>query len=365
MLVLIPIYNRTSILKWVLKSVQNSPLASELVKVCVVNNHPATKEIVNTILSEFKNDDKFEWIVLHREVTMTHVKSWYSALFAYATEGEVVAMLGDDDFMLPWSCSVRYKSINDSFADMLLTSFVDRLYFFKNNSKYWLSTDISLHEYSHNSIAKWDFLPGQEPEASFISNHTYRFTENFRRGLDLAFNWCEEQNWLSETVRMGMLPLYLPYAISLIGGKVLSLKTKCVIRGAIVPDVYIEEYAGGGSTQLFLLCAYDTFSNTSISKYSPKLKVAADFYEPLAKSFDPGLIMMKNIDFKSVKRLYEHTNVKFLTLFNKKSFILVMKFIIKRIFFLSGLRLRIISHTNKLKNISYLLDNQLASRKAN
>jgi hypothetical protein len=359
MLILIPIYNRTSILKWVLKSVQNSSLENELIKVCVINNHFKTKDIVNEVLSEFENDDKFKWIVIHREVSITHVKSWYSALFDHAEEGEVVTMLGDDDFMLPFSSFLKYNTIIQNEADMLLTSFVDRLYFFKNNTTYWLNSSSFFEDISENTIEQWDFIPGKEPEASFISNHTYRFTENFRNGLNLAFNWCEEQNWLCETIRMGMLPLYLPFAISLSGGKVICLNKKCVIRGAIVPDVFIEEYAGGGSTQLFLLCAYDTFSNTSIKNYSLKLKIAEEFYEPLAKTFDPDLLWMKNVNFKSIKKLYKHAKIKPIYLINRKSLNFIVKYFIKRVFFLSGLRLRIINRTKNLEHINQIFEKQL------
>jgi len=354
MLILIPIYNRTTILKWVLKSVENSTFQNELVKVCVVNNHPQTKDIVNKIVSEFKNNSRFIWITIHREVTMIHVKSWYSTLYSYAREGEVVLMLGDDDFLLPWSSDFRYRSMLNQHADMLLTNFFDRLYFFKNSSNYWLSKDFSLLNFQSQTTREWDFKPGIDPEASFISNHTYRFTEKFREGLDLAFNWCEEQNWLPEIVRMGMLPLYLPYAISLKGGKVIAMNSICVIRGAIVPDVYKEEYAGGGSTQLYLLCAYDTFSNMSLKNYSKKLKLAADFYEPLAKTFDIDLFLINNVKLNSIFKLYNHAKIKSYQLININTFKSIFIFLIKRIFRLTGFRLKLIEKTKNLPHISYL-----------
>lgn len=351
---LIPIYNRTSVLKWVLKSVAESPLENEVVKVCIVNNHPGTKEIVDEIISEFQDTVYLKWIVVHREVSMTHVKSWYSAVADHADENEVVLMLGDDDFMLPWGAMTRFEALSRTKADMLLTSFVDRLYFYKGSGKFWLTTDYPSYEKQPKTARKWCFTPGVDPEASFVSNHSYRYTEKFKQGLALAFDWCEKQYWLGEKERMGMLPLYLSYAISQVGGNVYALNSKCVIRGAIVPDVYLEEYAGGGSTQLFLLCAFDTFSNSLLENYSDRLQEVANFYKPRAKTFDPGLLNMKNVTFSSVTKLYKRTGISYFDLVNINSIKFLTHYLIKRVFKLSGYKLRKMQKEQILPHISTL-----------
>lgn len=354
MLVVIPTYNRTSILSYVLKSVTFTIAQNERIKIIVVNNHPPTKEVVDEIMSDFLNDSNFEWNIIHREVTMTHVKSWYSAIATQASQNEAILMLGDDDFMLPWGIQSRLNAIKDNNADMLLTSFVDRLYFYKDNNHYWLSTELPLHENQPKEPCEWSFTPGIHPEASFVSNHTYRYTQNFKEGLELAFKWCDQQYWLAEKERMGMLPLYLPYAISLIGGKVISLNAKCVIRGSIVPDVYREEYAGGGSTGLFLLCAFDTFSNKLNDCYSPKLKIVANFYKHRAVTFDPSILLMKSVDSKSIYRLYQHAGLGSRDLLNKGTAKTILLFFIKKIFHLAGFRLRLIGMTKKISHIDSL-----------
>lgn len=356
MLILIPTYNRISMLRWVLKSVaQNNP-CREKVKVVVVNNHPPSKEVVERILEEFKDNENIEWVLLNRETSMTHVKNWYSAIDAKAAEDEAVLMLGDDDIMLQWGMHERFEAIVNSNADMLLTNYVDRLYYYKDSNSYWLSCSFPQYSPSPAQACEWSFAPGEHPEASFISNHTYRYTQKFKEGLRLAFQWCEHQSWLEERERMGMLPLYLPYAISLVGGKVVSLDKACVIRGAIVPDVYKEEYAGGGSTGLLLLCAYDTFSNKSIEHYSQRLEVVANFYKRHAKVFDPTMFMLKNISLKSLHRLYKNAGIRYLSLINMDSVVSIALFIAKKMLRLSGFRLKLAEKQNKTANISLLFN---------
>lgn len=342
MLIIIPSYKRTEILHWVLNSVFESDLQNidERKLIVVVNNYPPNQQIVNAIVGAFSGNERFTCCALNREVTMPAVESWFSAVAEYADEDEMVVLLGDDDLMLPWGLRDRYCEIVKHKADMLLSDFADRIYFFEHGENYWLSSTRPTEGDQDKHACRWNFWPARHPEASFISNHCYRNTAAFRRGVDLAFKWCDAQDWLAKEVRTAMLPFYLPYAITVADGYVVAMNSKCVIRGAVADEAIKTTYADGGNTTFYSLCAFDTFLRISLSTGDKKLAgVSKNFKKEIVSGFIT-MLFDKKISFESIKKTFIHSGLSYRDLIDVRV-LKGFKVVVVKLLGLRGARLRI------------------------
>lgn len=245
MLVVIPSYDRVSMIEWVIKSVLVNNFDSERVKVVIANNYPPNNQQLKIIIQKINVPNGFSLHLIERDQSILHVDNWYTSISEYAEEDETVLLLGDDDLLFKWSLALRYKYLKATGADILICKHFDRVYYNPNDKTCWISSDISnvSAQYDEKCISHGIRLGGPEP--SFLSNHTYKYSKSFRDGLSLAYEWCNTHDWLDDRISHGMLPLYLPFAISQVRGVTVSLNQTCVIRGGIVPNVYKEEYAGG------------------------------------------------------------------------------------------------------------------------
>lgn len=281
----------------------------------VVNNFPDNRDIVNNVLRQFGGDSNFTCCAIHRQVTMPGIDSWFSAVAEYANEDEVIFLLGDDDLMLPWGLRERYREIVDHQADMLLSDFADRIYFFEKGRKYWMPGSLPQETFQDKFARPWEFWPAKHPEASFMSNHCYRNTASFRRGLELAFAWCDSQSWLKREVRTGMLLFYLPYAITITGGKVVSLTSKCVIRGAVADEAIKSSYADGGNIAFYNLCAFDVLENRALPLYEERLAGVSAHFKPAVIGGFMTMLFDKKIALKTVVLTFRHAGLRLADLY--------------------------------------------------
>jgi hypothetical protein len=243
-------------------------------------------------------------------VTIAAVDSWFSAIAELAAEDETVFLLGDDDLMLPWGLRDRHREIVENDGDMLLSDFASRIYFFDGGRKYWMTGPLPAEVDQERKAVRWDFFPAEHPEASFISNHCYRNTAGFRRGLELAFAWCDSQSWLARGIRTAMLPFYLPYAIALVGGTVLSLRSKCVLRGAYAEEAIRSAYADGGNTAFYNLCAHDVFANRGLPLYTGRLsRVCGNFRQAVLRGF-LTMVLDRGITLDVLVRTFGHSGLR-------------------------------------------------------
>lgn len=269
MLVVIPTFNRIDQLRWVLLSLIQAELpdASERFLICVANNHPPSQINVNKVLEEIKSKSDcnlWQWCLLNREKTLYPAENCYSAIIGLVDKNEVVFLHGDDDLFLPWSFSDRYKAITESSADMLLSESEHRLVFLpdKESVYYPGSLPTRREKLVVNEIG-WSDITGWGP--AFIGNHCYRYTEQFRQALTLCFEWCHEQDWLDWNTRTLMLPYYLPFAVKHVGGKLVGIKQKCVIRGTGLAEMLKAPFGVPGWNSGFIsLCAYGVLTNKDL-----------------------------------------------------------------------------------------------------
>lgn len=312
MLILIPSYKRTEILPLVLKSVFQSDVSGidERKDVLVVNNYPPNRDTVDLIVRESVPQNGFTCRAIHREVTIPAVDNWFSAVAECAAEGEAVFLLGDDDLMLPWGIRDRHREVMRHDADMLISDFSDRIFFFDRGQKYWLCGSIPAEEQQEKSARQWEFFPARHPEASFMSNHCYRNTAAFRKGLELAFVWCDTQSWLERPVRTSMLPFYLPYAVAVCGGRIYSLQSKCVLRGAVAEEAMKMSYSDGGNTSFYHLCAYSIFANRALPQYQERLAAVCVRFKPGIFSGFLTILVDKNVPLRDLVTTFRHSGLR-------------------------------------------------------
>lgn len=243
------------------------PETSERFIICLANNNPSTQIRVHRLSEEIKSQSAFkpwQWCFLDREKTLYPVENWYSAIISLADENEVVFLNGDDDLFLLWSLVDRYKAITKSGADMLLSKSESGLIFLRDKrSVYYQGSmparreKLDVHEIGWSDIAKWG--------SAFIGNHCYRYTEQFRKALNLCFEWCHEQDWLDWNTRTLMLPYYLPFAVKHVGGKLVGIEQKYVIRGTVLAQTLKAPFGVPGWNSGFLsLCGYGVLTNKDL-----------------------------------------------------------------------------------------------------
>jgi len=320
MVVLIPSYKRIDILPFVIRSVLDCKTSGidERILILIANNYYPNKLIVDSVVANINFQKNFEYKVIHREKTIPMMENWFSAIFSVAEKNEVICLLGDDDIMLPWGLVNRYNQIRQSQADMLLSDFYDRIYFFEEGKKCWLDGEIPTPPARDTSVVPWEYLPAKHPEASFMSNHCYRNTEAFRRGFEKAMTWCDAQDWVPVESSTANCPFYMGYAIKSSGGKVVALHEKNVMRGCVADEVMYQEYADGGNTSFFCLLIYDTFSNKALHDDLKDFQSLRNTYKRTFLSSFISIIGNKLIPFALCMETMRHSGINFRELLDRK-----------------------------------------------
>lgn len=313
MIILIPSYKRTDILHWVIESVMGCDISGieERILILIVNNYFPNKEIVNSIIAKCQIKNKFEIEAIHRQKTLPAVDSWFSAMFNSAKENEVVILLGDDDILLPWGLKNRYQEITKHKADMLLSDFCQRLFFFQHGEFCWPNFKIPKSPFKNNEAVPWNYLKGNQPNATFMSNHCYRNTAGFRKGLETALFWCSEQYWIPREFSTGNLPGYLSYAIKSTGGVVVTVSEVSVIRGALAEESQYQDYSDGGNTSFYSLLIYNTFSNKKLHANLSDFEEWRKLHLHCFKSSALGILFNKKISFKTLGESMYQSGLKY------------------------------------------------------
>jgi hypothetical protein len=361
MLVLLPFYDRISILPFVLENLFQAELnINERINVLIVNNNPKLKNEVNSCVDRCSLKKISSVQVIHRKYTMEALDSWFDAIFNFSSEDEIVAMMGDDDFSTKDGLRARLELISSSKSDMLICNFHDRIYIYKDEGKFWYSGRINFRNIikaPRLSANSFRFKGSSGVEPSFISNHTYKNSNKLWDGYNLAKSWAREHELLGLTpmISSGPVPMYLAFSIPVVGGVVSESLSVPVIRGGIVEDIVFRNYAGGGNTALFSLLSLDTLVNKlqHIDLVTYNL-----LYERFCSSIVKGileLLFSKDISLKTTFLLLKRSKFNYSSsLLSKDLFYNAL--IIKRLFkFTAGLRLKLVSAKISQSNlINYL-----------
>lgn len=356
MIILIPSYKRTDILHYVVRSVIDCDTSgiNERILILIVNNYFPNKQVIDSIISQFDFINNFKCAVIHRKKTIPGIESWFSAIFATAEEGEVVCLLGDDDILLPWGLKNRYYQIINSQADMLLSDFYQRLYFFQGGNKCWMNCEMPLPPVKDIPAVPWDYLPAKHPEASFMSNHCYRNTEAFRRGFETAMTWCYTQDWVPVEFATGNCPFYMAYAVKSTGGKVVALHEKDVLRGSIAEEAILQDYADGGNTAFYCLLIFNTFSNQTLHTDLHDFNELRLVYKRAFVGNFLSILDNKRISNDMLLRTMRHSGINFGQLFTNASLTNIHSFL-RILPWLRGYRLKKLAKSDSLKQTNEFL----------
>lgn len=301
MLIVIPTYKRNHCLKWVLQSLIQCKTDNiqESIRVLVVNNYPPAKDEIQSIVSTFSREVRFEWNVLSRDKTLPPIESWYSAITDNALPDEVVLLHGDDDLFYPWSLAVRFEAVTHLNADLLLAKIDSCLYFSKQATKAYHYTAFPNVDSVSANLLDFGQIFSYTPQ--HLSNHCYRNTDNFRDGLAKAMSWCYAQDWMDFNNRTLYITLYLPYAILLTGGRVAGLNKKCIIRARDAEEIRESKYGVPSWNHGFIhLCALGVLNNDELAPIKELDNIREQYSDQFLKWF-LTYFFDKRVGFRKVK----------------------------------------------------------------
>ena len=270
MIIFIPTNKRTETLPFALKSILNAHHSkiSERILILVRNNYLPDKKKIDKIISSLKFNDKINCKVVHAQKESVSFFEWYDLIFKFARENEGVTILGDDDLLMPFGIENRHKEINRLKGDLLISFHNSRIVFFDQAKYCW--PNFTKRVWKKNLKCKTSFYLENFMNASFISNHFFRNTTGFHKGLKLVKKWCDTQTWAPLATVTGLIFFYLMYAIKDQGGKVLVLPEYSVIRGQVFEESLYQIHSDNRSEFMFSLLMLNIFSNKNIHK-NPKL----------------------------------------------------------------------------------------------
>ena len=286
MLVVIPTFKRNACLRAVLQSLVQCKIdgVGETVRVVVVNNYPPAKEEIGAIVSEFLHVKRFQWDVLYREKTLPPIENWYSAIFARALPDEVVVLNGDDDLLLSWGLQERFAEIERLRADLLLAEIAGELFFCKGATRAYCTTRAI--DTGEDRAVTLDMGTVHLFAPQHVSNHCFRNTATFRAAYGRAMAWCKAQEWLDENTRTLFLPLYIPFAILLCGGRVGGLRRPCFLRGRDVEEIAEARFGVPACNHGFAhLCALGVLENGDLGPISELEPLRVQYREEFARWF--------------------------------------------------------------------------------
>jgi len=318
MIIFIPTNKRTETLPFALKSILNSHHSkiSERILILVRNNYLPDKKKIDEIISALKFDNRIYFEVVHAQKESVSFFEWYDLIFEFARENESVMILGDDDLLMPFGIENRYKEINRLKGDLLISRHSSRLVFFNQGKYCW--PNFTKKEWKKNLKCENSFYLKNFTEASFISNHFFRNTTGFHKGLKLVKKWCDTQKWAPIVDVTGLIFFYMVYAINDQGGKVLILPEYSVIRGQIFEESLYQVYSDNRSEFMYTLLMLNIFSNKNIHKNPNLFNREKKFLLNALRKKLYELLFIKDPEFSQIKVGMKLTNLSWAKLIISK-----------------------------------------------
>lgn len=344
MIVLLPTFNRTQVLPWVIESILQSDVSgiNERILILLVNNFYPGKQAIDEIINPIKFMSPFECVVIHREQKLVAVESWFKAIFEYAHEDEIIVMLGDDDLLLPKTLKRCFETIDACQADMLVTDYFSRLYFSADGSNFvFIGDDLTTMTATHATATDFNFTPEHALPASFVSIHGYKNTESFRKGHEQAITWCRSQHWAPWAFASGLLPTWMSFAVHAQGGKVLKLPEKTVVRGHIISDLLKQEYSDGGSTVFYALLDYQMFTSQALHENRALLEANKRVCLNTIEAKLADLLMTSAVTWKTKNEALRQSDLRWMDLIWNRRFVMgTFFYFLTKIPFVKGWRVR-------------------------
>lgn len=267
--IFIPCYKRLATLRWVLISLFNALNGIENnAKIFIVNNNPSDKRSVENLLTKIKkNNDNLNTIIIHREKELPPIYSWYSAIEENTQYGDIVFLHGDDDLFLFDSIKYRIELIKSTNSDIIISNYNSGLVFNKNAERIVFESINKLYQ-GNISLKQLTLADEELIGAIFIGNNCYRYNHNFKKSLELAFRWCDEQDWVDKNIRTQFLPFYLPLAAIHLGFKVYYSNKICVLRGSNIYESLNSKFGVMNWNPGFIsLLCLGILNNKNLSQY--------------------------------------------------------------------------------------------------
>jgi hypothetical protein len=244
-LVIIPTYKRLDQLKWTLTSLikNKTEKIDNNLRVLILNNsikhRKNVENIINLVKLKNKSDClKWEWINVHRPITLDPVDNWYDGLLDYALDNEIVFFLGDDDLLTSDSLELRFNLIIKNNGDFLFSKFKAGVFYIDfDNAIYFKNKAPSTKTLS---IINYNNLLNYQP--IFLTNHCFKFTQELKDCICKVRKWKNKYpEYLSRDIDL-FVPLFLPLFLISENFKLLGLDHFTSYRGVDLKEIRQSKY---------------------------------------------------------------------------------------------------------------------------
>lgn len=247
MLVIIPTYKRLDQLKWTLTSLikNKTDKIDDNLRVLILNNslnhRSNVEDIVNTVKLSNKSDSlKWEWLTVHRPITLDPVDNWYDGLLDYALENEIVFFLGDDDLLISDSLEIRYNLISKNDGDFLFSKFRAGVFYIDPDHAIYFNNKAATST-KFLSILNFHNLLNYQP--IFLTNHCFKYTKELKDSICKVRMWKNEYpEYLSRDIDL-FVPLFLPLVLISEKFKILGLDYYTSYRGVDFKEIRRSRYS--------------------------------------------------------------------------------------------------------------------------
>lgn len=366
MIIFIPTNKRSETLQFALKSISNANKSNVTGRILILvrNNYYPDKKKIDDVISSIKFDDKISCKVVHALKESVSFFEWYDLIFKFAMQDEEVMILGDDDILMPFGIENRFKEINRLKGDLLISQHRSRLVFFEKGNYCW--PNFTKKKWKKNLKCLEIFYLENFMDGSFISNHFFKNTEAFHKGLKLVKKWCDTQTWAPLATVTGLIFFYLIYAIKNEGGKVLMLPEYSVIRGQVFEESLYQIHSDNRSEFMFSLLILNIFSNQNIHKNPNLFNREKKFLLNSLKQNLYELLHIKEPEYSQIKLGMKLTNINLSEIIISKE-LFNLKLLIRFMFpFLRGRTYKkILKNRNELIESNKFLDQLKKENKHN
>ncbi len=244
--IFMPTYRRPMSLQWALASVLIQRLGgAQRASVTVLNNdvdrEPVERSVRRTVDLVGRGD--WEVRVVHRDPPMDPVLSWFGGIREYASDGDAVFLVGDDDIVLPDGLVARTDILEESNADVLLSRpYPGTLWFDDARDRAYLSRGAP--PLSRCVKDAWTLADPRSLAATmnaFIGDQAYRLTPSFWDSFERTMAIMRSVP-VSGNQQLANIPFLLPLVAS-IHGRVATSEMPVSIRGMRVHDASKERFA--------------------------------------------------------------------------------------------------------------------------
>lgn len=315
LLILIPTFQRPTSLYWSIDSVLKQNLQKNVLnsKIIILNNdsEKTLLEVSCIIDKVVKNNpthtfDSIE--VIQGDSNVNPIKNIFGIIKENTISNDVSIIHCDDDIMLPDTLYDRYLKTISSDFEIIISQFVESVYFFINDENIYLNLNSKNHliDETFNKAVTNDLINYSIP---FLSVYTYKISETFWEIYDQTISWADDMPY-EPKIKYPFIPFYIGLS-AYNKNKLATYNRVVVIRGHLFklnffyfPSV-VTEYVNAG---IILLTGESVLRNKDLIFNKDFDQLRSDFKSTVDNFILQTLFKRGGVRFNELYYLFKTTN---------------------------------------------------------